>query len=164
VSEVGRGFYSIALTASETDTEGDLIVNAWVEGTDATWANRDTDYNEWRDQHDVYDALYVQTESDVYVNAALTEASWEEGADRIIRRPTSEVEDASHTGIDTLSALSIYGLLATQLHKIETDSATTPATITAYQSDDSTELATRSITSKVTGTNDPNAMAGWSDS
>lgn len=164
VSDAGRGFYSLSLDASETDTLGVLIITAWVQGTDATWENQSGSYNEWRAVHRVYDALYVQTASGVFVNAALTEASWEEGADRILRRPTSEVESASHTGLDTLTMLSLYGVVAATAHAIETDSATTPATITVKKSDGSTELATRSITSKVTGTNDPNAMAGWSDS
>jgi len=50
VTEIGNGWYYVDLTATETDTDGPLIVRATATGAD-----------EWRDVHQVYTDLAADT-------------------------------------------------------------------------------------------------------
>ncbi len=58
--EIGNGWYYVDLTATETDTDGALIVRATATGAD-----------EWRDYHQVYSSLSTTSERTSIADAVL---------------------------------------------------------------------------------------------
>lgn len=111
----GLGFYTVTLTASETDTDGPLMIAAYATGT-----------NMFRDIH------YVETVEDV----TLSSAEKNSVADHMWRRNFDNVE-ASSDG-DTLDKQSGIGALA-QLVNVVSQSG---ATITIKKADGTTTFYT----------------------
>lgn len=159
VSEISDGWYKVALTSTETNTNGPLIVRATGTGAD-----------EWREVHQVIDdpadgvldeALSGHTTAgslgkaiaDILADTgtdgvALASATLQAIADAAISRGVANVED-------TADADSLAALILTALH-----SAVSGTTLTIKKTDDSTTFDTKTITTSgsaepITGVADP---------
>lgn len=116
-TECEEGWYSITLTTSETDTDGDLVIYATGTGTDR-----------WVDKVQVY------TENTGPFTITITETQYENIADQVLRRNSSAAR-ASSAG-DTLSSKSLLGMIAK--HTNRTKNNTISGELEVYQEDDTT--------------------------
>ena len=115
----GEGFYVVALTATETNTDGPLAIYASAAGTHI-----------WRDVHEV--ATHNTT-------IAITTAQYNTMADHVWRRTAANIE-ASSDG-DTLGFRSGYGMMATHVNNNYVSAATNYIT----KADDATVLGSRTV-------------------
>lgn len=99
ISQIGNGWYKVTLTATETNTDGPLIVRATAAGAD-----------EWRDICQVYTNL-------------LSSAELARVADTVLRRSFIAME-SSGVG-DALALESLYGLAMSFLEAVVTSSTKT---------------------------------------
>lgn len=118
VSQMGNGWYSLQLTAAETDVDGPLVVIASDEGT-----------LEWRDIHQVY--------SDVV--AVLDDAVYDRVADHILRRNFAAAS-ASGNG-DAKDFRSLLGAVAKDVNRVQLNGAS----LEIYEADDQTLLGTQTV-------------------
>lgn len=126
VSEIASGFYKVTLTATETGTDGPLIIVATGIGC-ATW----------REIQQVSSGIPADASgSDISVSSTTANTI----ADHVLRRTSNNVE-ASSDG-DTEDGKSLYGVVAWETHKV----ATVGNTITVYESDGSTSLQAKTVT------------------
>lgn len=121
-AEIANGFYSIALTAGETDTDGELAILATATGA-----------NDWRDIHQV-----ETTPATVDIN--MTTAIANKIADHVWRRTLANIR-ASSDG-DSVIFRSPLGALAKIINRV----ALSGTTLTVYQEDDSTPAGTQTVT------------------
>lgn len=138
-SEIGNGWYSVALTATETGTVGPLIVRV----TDATSA-------EWREYHQVSAGL--PTDTSACTVTGIDAATGNEIADRVIGRTVTNVRSSSDR--DTWSAgaerYTIVGAILATAGK----NVASAGTLTTYQEDETTSGFTRPLTTVSAGTAD----------
>lgn len=130
-TEVSVGWYKVTLTATETNTDGELAL--YATGTGAAT---------WREKHQVYTSLTVVLASGETVNLASGEH--EAIADTTLRRNTANIE-ASSNG-DTLNVASLYGLMQKFF-----EAAITGATVTINKTDGTTELGTQTVETNANG-------------
>lgn len=129
ITEIGSGFYKVTLTASETNTDGPLIMIAEKSGVSNIWR--------WISQ------VYTPTTT---FNATITgigSTMLELIADAIWRRKYTDIKArASGSGIGTLDIRSPLGMMAKLVNKI----AMVDTTLTIYHEDDSTSFGTQNAT------------------
>lgn len=124
VTEIGRGWYYVALTTTEVDTLGPLILEAEVAGANV--------YREvHRVMHSAADAIMVDNDADALADLI---------ADHVLRRNLDNVE-ASTDG-DTQDLQSLYGAIATLVN----DWAVSSNIMTIYETDGTTSIGTRTLT------------------
>lgn len=131
-TEIGNGFYSLALTPSEAGTDGPLAVRAYVDAS----GSPDSDYSIWVDVHEVTSGVPILI--DDTTAAALM--------DRMARRHVSDIESSSDG--DTLSLESWYGLLCKMVVGIQR----TGSNLEILETDKLTVLGTQTVG---TGSGDP---------
>jgi hypothetical protein len=148
--------YKVTLTSAETDTVGQLAVNAYAQGTDTTYTNKDGTVYEWRDIHEVYSTVNVETTGSSTVAATLNDAERNEIANFVLRRDLTEVMDLTNAadGVDAKTGLSLIGALALQL--FPRLSQTSPTKITVYEDDGVTEFYSMTINGFDSTTSLPN--------
>ena len=130
-TEISAGWYKVALTATETGTDGELALYAEATGA-ATW----------REKHQVYTSLTAVLASGETVDLATGEH--EAIADTTLRRSTANIE-ASSDG-DALSVASLYGLMQKFF-----EAAISGATVTINKADGTTELGTQTVETNASG-------------
>ena len=124
-AEIGRGWYSVELTATETNTDGALVVEAEATGCEVQ-----------RIEHQILTTL----------SAVLSSAERNAVADHVLRRGFASAA-ASSDG-DAKSFRSLLGTVAKAVNKVSVSGAT----LTVYEADDTTALGTQTLT---TGSGDP---------
>lgn len=155
-THVGRGMYKVTLTSAETDTVGQLAISAYAQGTDTTYTNKDGTVYEWRDIHEIYSTVNVETTGSSTVAATLSDAERNEIANFVLRRDLTEVMDLTNAadGVDAKTGLSLIGALALQL--FPRLSQTSPTKITVYEDDGVTEFYSMTINGFDSTTSLPN--------
>lgn len=108
-TEISAGWYTVALTAAETGTDGELALYATAGGA-ATW----------REKHQVYTSLSVALASGETVTLAA--AQFAKIADNVWRRHTDSIEGSSDG--DTLQFESPLGMVAKFVHDIARSAGT----------------------------------------
>lgn len=127
-AHIDNGWYEFELTATETNTEGWLIIEASA-----------TDDAVTRQLYQVVTTLadYI---ADDDLQVTLSQASQNAIADSTLRRSTSNAEAAS--GPDTLGLQSLLGSVSKSVHKVSTSGST----VTIYRSNGTTTLGTLTVT------------------
>lgn len=125
VEEIGFGWYRVALTSEETDTEGPLIVRAYAVGT-----------AEWRDIVQVY-ASFV---------AVLMEEMFDRVADHVLRRNFSGAAASTHGDAKTFR--SLLGVVAKEVNRVELNGTE----LSIFEADDETVLGTQTVVSNANPT------------
>ncbi|MCB0072105.1 MAG: hypothetical protein KDE20_11630 [Caldilineaceae bacterium] len=131
-AEVASGWYSVALTATETGTDGELVL--YATGTGAAI---------WREKHQVYTSLNVAMASGETVTLAT--GQHDKIADHTLRRSFESAVDSSDG--DTKSFRSLLGAVAKLVNKV----ALSGSTLTIYEDDDTTALGTQTVTTNASG-------------
>ncbi|MCB0071912.1 MAG: hypothetical protein KDE20_10660 [Caldilineaceae bacterium] len=131
-TEISDGFYKIALTATETNTDGIIAVRAYVDAS----GSPDSDYSIWIDTHEVTSGVPILI--DDTTAAALM--------DRMARRHVADIESSSDG--DTLDLESLYGLLC----KMVVGTQRTGSSLEILKTDKETVLGTQTVG---TGSGDP---------
>lgn len=124
-TEISDGFYKIALTATETNTDGIIAVRAYVDAS----GSPDSDYSIWIDTHEVTSGLPILIDA----------TTGNKIADRVIRRNFEDACDSSDG--DTKTFRSLLGGIAKLVNKV----AISGSTMTIYEDDDSTALGTQTV-------------------
>ena len=128
------GWYSLALTATETDTDGPLIVYADSGSTTKTW----------------YDVHQVVTS----VTAALSAATLNTIADYVLKRAFASAEASSDgDGGTSPDVQSLLGVIAKQMGRTKNNAGT----LQIFESDLTTVWGSQSLT---TGSGDPVTEVG----
>jgi len=123
VPTTGRGWYTVVLTTTETNTVGDFVVEAEGTGADI-----------WREKYQI-----VATAA---VSVTLTTAQYNTIADHVIRRDLPSVE-ASSDG-DTLGRYSLMGAFLKFVGRVDTDGGTNEFVV--YETDGTTEFYRQGFT------------------
>lgn len=116
MSNVGRGWYSIALTATETNTDGELVIEAEDPANSRTW----------RKVYQVYTNLIHDDEMD-------------DIADHVLMRNTATTE-SSGTG-DTIQQYSLINAIRATVGK----NVISSGTLNTYEEDESTVAFSRTV-------------------
>ena len=123
--EMSNGFYKVTLTATETNTDGEIMLYATATGCDVTRRG------DW----------YVATTPATVTIGDLSTAICNKIADHALRRTAANIE-ASATGADTLDLQSLYGMVAMAVNKT---AATASDTVTVYKANNTTALGTFTV-------------------
>lgn len=127
VTEIGSGWYKFTLTTTETNTEGDLIVNATATGCAP-----------WREKHQVIGDLADYIATDIGASLSVTERN--AIADHVLRRDWSTAEASS--GPDALTKDSVLGVIAKQVGTVSASGGT----LTVKKADGSTTFYSLTLT------------------
>lgn len=129
VAEIGSGWYKVALTATETNTAGPLIIEA-----------SDTGTNTWRWVYLVEENIPTQISD---ATAADVDALMNEIADHVLKRAFGSAAASSDGDGGTSPAYrSLMGVIAKQANR----TAMSGSTLTIYEDDDSTSFFTQTAT------------------
>lgn len=121
--EKSRGWYVVTLTTTETNTNGEICIEATATGCD-TWA----------------DKIYVATTAATVTIAQPSQAILNSIADSVLRRIAVNIE-ASAFG-DTIDLQSLYGMVAMAVNKT---ASTAADTVTVYKANNTTALGTFTV-------------------
>ena len=121
-AEIANGWYSVALTATETNTDGDLIIRCYDTAGTATM-------DEWGDLRQVVTTF----------SATLSSAERNAIADHTIRRAFQNACDSANG--DAKSMRSLLGAIAKLVNK----TALVSTTLSIYEDDDITALGSQTI-------------------
>lgn len=136
VTEIAGGWYQIPLSATETNTDGPLIVRA--SGKDSSGE----DTFEWRDIHQVQSLAPPAIELDT--------ATLDRIADHVLRRNFASAA-ASADG-DTKQFRSLLGAVAKSVNRVELNERT----LNIYEADDTNVLGSQTVAVN----NNPPAITG----
>lgn len=133
---IGGGWYRVVLTATETNTDGPLIIRA--SGKDGEGA----DTFEWRDIH--------QVQTPVPATLELDAETLDRIADHVLRRDFALA--ASSSDGDVKQFRSLLGSVAKSVNRVELVNRT----LNIYEADDTNILGTQTVAVN----NDPPAITG----
>ena len=125
VSQMGSGWYSVQLTAAETDTDGPLVIRAQADDT-----------LEWRDIHQVYSDL----------TAILADAVYDRIADHVLRRNFASASNSDDG--DAKGFRSLLGSVAKDVNRVQLNGTS----LEIYEADDQTLLGTQTVVANANAT------------